>query len=234
MSESDVSRETLTPVEPEPEAALSVFGARVELARRYAALLARHGVERGLIGPRELPRLWTRHLLNCAVLEGGIGRGAAVADVGSGAGLPGVVLAIARPDIEVTLIEPLLRRSRFLEEVAVELGLGNVLVVRGRAEELRGAVSADVVTARAVAPLERLVRWSAPLVRPGGRLLAVKGRSAEAEVEAATRTMRRAGAVSWTVREFGRGIVEPPARAVVVEFGTTETKVARGGDGRTE
>ena len=138
---------------------------------------------RGLIGPREAPRLWDRHLLNCAVLGEVVPRGVAVADVGSGAGLPGLVLAIARPDLRVTLVEPLLRRTRFLDEVVDLLGLqAQVEVLRGRAEELADGRTFDVVTARAVAPLERLARWCLPLVAPGGELVAMKGASAPAEV----------------------------------------------------
>ncbi|HEX6328516.1 MAG TPA: 16S rRNA (guanine(527)-N(7))-methyltransferase RsmG, partial [Jiangellaceae bacterium] len=133
-------------------------------------MLAGPGIERGLLGPREVPRLWDRHLLNCAVIQDAVAQGATVLDVGSGAGLPGVVLAVVRPDLAVTLVEPLLRRSVFLGEVVAELRLSNVNVVRSRAEELHGKVIADVVTARAVAPLDRLARWTIPLVRTGGLL----------------------------------------------------------------
>lgn len=230
MSERQVSRETQLAVEAEPEVVAEVFGAGTELVRRYARLLAEAGIERGLIGPRELPRLWTRHLLNCVVIQEGIERGAMVVDIGSGAGLPGVVLAVARPDLRVTLVEPLLRRSRFLDEVVAALGLRNATVWRARAEELAGEVQADVVTARAVAPLERLVRWAAPLLRPGGRLLAVKGRSAETEMDTAAATMEAAGVAACAVREFGRGVVDPPTRAVVVELGGA---VGEAGPGRT-
>ncbi len=150
----DVSRET----PPVPESARGVFTVqRLPLAERYAELLATDGVVRGLIGPREAPRLWERHLLNCAALAEVLPDGATVCDLGSGAGLPGLVVAIARPDLSVTLVEPLLRRTTFLEEVAAELGLESVEVVRGRAEELHGQRTFDVVTSRAVAPLERLL-----------------------------------------------------------------------------
>src|SRR5687768_5835947 len=169
----DVSRETPSA----PPVARRVFRSeRLPLAQRYADLLATDGVVRGLIGPREAPRLWERHLLNCAVLEELIPEGASVCDIGSGAGLPGLVLAIARPDLRITLVEPLLRRTRFLDEAVEELGLqGQVEVVRGRAEELAGTRTFDVVTARAVAPLERLARWCLPLVGPGGELVAIEG-----------------------------------------------------------
>ena len=152
-----------------------MFSDALPLAERFADLLATDGVVRGLIGPREVPRLWDRHLLNCALLGLGDPRGRHRGDVGSGAGLPGLVLAIRRPDLRVTLVEPLLRRTTFLTEVVEQLALANVEVVRDRAEELHGHRSFDVVTSRAVAPLDRLARWSLPLVAPGGRMLAMKG-----------------------------------------------------------
>jgi 16S rRNA (guanine527-N7)-methyltransferase len=159
-----------------------VFASRLPVAERYADWLAEAGVVRGLIGPREVPRLWERHLLNCAVVADAIPQGASVADVGSGAGLPGVVLAVRRPDLRVTLIEPLLRRTTFLQEVVDDLGLDQVEVVRGRAEELHGTRRFDVVTSRAVAPLERLLAWCLPLCAPGGAVLAMKGASASEEL----------------------------------------------------
>jgi len=152
----------------------------------YVDLLASIGVDRGLIGPREVDRLWERHIINCAVVEEVIPQGASVADVGSGAGLPGLVLALVRPDLQVTLIEPLLRRWTFLNEVSVAMGVNDrVLVMRSRAEDAVPDVLADVVTARAVAPLERLLPWMAPLVRVGGHIVAMKGGSAAQELEAA-------------------------------------------------
>lgn len=166
---------------------------RLALLSRYAEWLATDGVTRGLIGPREVPRLWDRHLLGSAALARIIPDGATVADVGTGAGLPGVVLGIARPDITVTLVEPLLRRTTFLVEVAEDLGLGSVEVHRGRAESLHGARTFDVVTSRAVAPLDRLLGWSMPLVAAGGQMLAVKGGRAQAEIEAAGTVLRRLG-----------------------------------------
>jgi 16S rRNA (guanine527-N7)-methyltransferase len=195
-----------------------VFGvARLPLAQQYADLLATEGVVRGLIGPREAPRLWGRHLLNCAVLGELVLPGATVADVGSGAGLPGLVLAIARPDVQVTLVEPLLRRTRFLDEAVEALGLGaQVTVLRGRAEDLAGTVSADVVTARAVAPLERLVRWCLPLVAPGGEIVAMKGASAAAEVAEASAAMQALGCAQPTVVELGAGLLEESTWAVRV------------------
>lgn len=165
----------------------------MELAERYAALLVGPGVERGLLGPREAPRLWDRHLLNCVGLSTLVPEGASVADLGSGAGLPGLVLAIALPASDVVLIEPLLRRTRFLDEVVQELGLENVEVVRGRAEELHGRREFDVVTARALAPLDRLLGWAMPLVAPRGELLAMKGASAADEIAAAGPVLARLG-----------------------------------------
>ena len=183
---------------------------------RYAELLATAGVERGLIGPREVPRLWDRHLLNCAVAVPLVPEDADVIDVGSGAGLPGIVWAIVRSDITVTCLEPLQRRATFLEEAITELGLtGRVQVVRARAEDIvrgRGPVTslrARVVTARAVAPLERLAGWTVPLVQPGGELLALKGRSAAEEVEASRGVLERLGIVSVDIVECGEGVVDP-------------------------
>lgn len=173
-----VSRET----PPAPESAAGVFATHLPSAERYAELLAGAAAERGLIGPREVPRLWDRHVLNCAVLTDLVGPGLTVCDVGSGAGLPGLPMAIRRPDLDVTLVEPLLRRSVFLQESVEALGLTNVEVVRARAEALHGHRAFDVVTSRAVAALDVLLRWSLPLVAPGGVVLAMKGSSAQQEL----------------------------------------------------
>lgn len=198
----DVSRET----PPVPEAARGVFTVqRLPLAERYAELLATDGVLRGLIGPREAPRLWERHLLNCAALAEVLPDGATLCDLGSGAGLPGLVVAIARPDLSVTLVEPLLRRTTFLEEVGAELGLESVEVVRGRAEDLHGQRTFDVVTSRAVAPLERLLRWSMPLVAPHGAMVAMKGSSIEDEIAAAAATLRSWRCAPPEVLTLGQG-----------------------------
>ncbi len=191
----DVSRET------PPSSAAGVFASRLPIAQRYADLLATEGVVRGLIGPREVPRLWDRHIMNSAVVLPRVPQGVTVADVGTGAGLPGLVWAIARPDLRVTLIEPLLRRTTFLDEATVELGLENVTVLRSRAEDV--SETYDVVTARAVAPLDKLGRWCLPLVRSGGVLLALKGRTAKDEVKAATATLRRLGATTIVVSTYG-------------------------------
>lgn len=171
-------------LEPEPPAARQVFGERIAAAREYVQVLATDGVTRGLIGPREADRLWTRHVLNCSALSDLIPPGSRIVDVGSGAGLPGVVLAIARPDCRVCLVEPLDRRVRFLAEVVEALGLSNCRVVRSRAQDVPDDVrGADVVVSRAVAPLGKLAGWCAGLVRPGGLMLALKGSTAEDELE---------------------------------------------------
>jgi 16S rRNA (guanine527-N7)-methyltransferase len=164
---------------------------RLALAERYVDWLTGAGVERGLLGPREADRIWSRHVVNCAVLEGFLPAGShSLCDLGSGAGLPGVVLGVMRPQVEIVLLEPLLRRSTFLREVTDDLGLANVRVVRARAEEYAGDRPAhDVVVARAVAPLTRLVGWAMPLLRPGGTLLALKGVSAEQELHDAAEVL---------------------------------------------
>ena len=203
-----------------------MFGDTVELAQRYAKLLATDGVTRGLIGPRETARLWDRHLLNCAVVAELLPERGELVDIGSGAGLPGIVLAMLRPSLHVVLLEPLLRRSVFLEECVSTLGLQNVTVVRSRAGDKAAArISADVATARAVAPLDRLVGWAAPLLRPGGELLAIKGQSAEAELAAAEPVLSRLGVRSAEVLQAGHGRVVSA---------TTIVRVVIEGHGREE
>jgi 16S rRNA (guanine527-N7)-methyltransferase len=199
-------------------AAQVVFGDRYPLAVRFAALLTRAGVERGLIGPREADRLWERHLLNSAVLGELIPEGSRVLDVGSGAGLPGIPLALARPDLAIVLLEPMARRVAWLREVIGDLDLA-VSVHRGRAEDpqvRRELEGNDVVTARAVAPLGRLVFWSLPLVAPGGRLLAVKGASAEEEAARDVTAVRAAGGAPVEIVQCGGTIVQPPTTVIVV------------------
>jgi len=200
-------------------AAERAFGARLPLALRYAELLITDGVVRGLIGPREAPRVWERHLINCAVLSEMIPIGASVTDVGSGAGLPGIVLAVARPDLTITLVEPLARRTAFLSEAVTALGLdATVTVVRGRAEDLAGGppAAADVVTARAVAPLDRLAGWCLPLAAVGGRLLALKGATADEEVAEHREAITRLGGGDPVVRLCGVGLIDPPTTVVEI------------------
>ena len=214
MSE-DVSRETPSV----PEVARRAFASdRLDLAVRYTELLATEGVVRGLIGPREAGKLWERHVLNSAVLSEAIPRGATVCDIGTGAGLPGVVVAIARPDITMTLVEPLLRRTTFLDEVVAELGLDHVEVVRGRADDLHGRRTFDVVTSRAVAPLDRLLGWSMPLVAPTGSLVAMKGRSVHDEITAARDLLDAWRCAEPEVLDLGAEIVDPPTRALRVSW----------------
>lgn len=187
-------------LEPEPPALAEVFGTQVPTARAYARMLATDGVVRGLIGPRETGRLWTRHVLNCAALGELIPSDARVVDVGSGAGLPGLVLAIARPDIQVTLVEPLERRVRFLDEAIARLALDNCVVVRSRAQDAgASAGGADLVVSRAVAPLGRLAGWCAVLLRPGGTFLALKGSTAQDELTRDADEVRAAGLAEATV-----------------------------------
>ncbi len=189
-----------------PAAARGAFPQdRWALAQRYADLLATEGVVRGLIGPREASRVWERHILNCAAVAEVIPEGASVCDVGSGAGLPGLVLAIVRPDVRVTLAEPLLRRTTFLNEVVSELGLTSVTVHRGRAETLHGVAQFDAVTSRAVAPLDRLLKWSMPLVAPAGALVAMKGGTAAQEVAAVRRLVGQLRLTTPELLELGQG-----------------------------
>jgi len=195
-----------------------VFGDRLPLAEAYADLLADAAVVRGLIGPREVPRLWERHLLNSAAIAAVIPSGAAVLDVGSGAGLPGIPLALARPDLQVTLAEPLLRRASFLDEVCRALHLSRVQVVRARAEQLPRR-RADVVTARAVAPLPRLLSWTLPLLRPAGLLVAIKGRTASQEMAAAGEELQRLGAASCRLLDLPVPGSSEATRAVLVVAG---------------
>lgn len=196
-----------------------VFGPRLELAVQYHESLATAGVERGLIGPREVPRLWERHILNCAVIGELIDEGERVVDVGSGAGLPGIPLAIARPDLRVTLVEPLLRRTVYLAEFVDSHDL-DVLVVRGRAEQpgvIKEAGGADVVTSRAVAPLEKLAKWSMPLIHEHGRMLALKGSSAEEEIERDRASLSRIGAGKLEVVRCGVDLLPTPTIVVRAE-----------------
>lgn len=198
-------------LEPEPSEAAEILGPGIEGARQFAADLAEHGEQLGLLGPLELPRLWSRHILNCALLTPLLTDGE-VGDVGSGSGLPGLVLAITRPAAQLVLIEPMERRASWLSAEALRLGLTNVIVVRARAEEAVLERPLDQVTARAVSGLSRLISIAAPLVRPGGQLLFLKGSRVEEEVEAASATIRKSGLVDVEVVTLGTGIVADPTR----------------------
>jgi 16S rRNA (guanine527-N7)-methyltransferase len=196
--------------------ARGVFSDALPLAEKYAHLLATEGTVRGLIGPREVPRIWERHLVNCALVTDLIPPGSTVCDVGSGAGLPGIVIAIRRPDLVVTLVEPLLRRTTFLEEVVSALDLTTVEVVRARAAALHGQRTFDIVTSRAVAPMDRLAEWSLPLVRAGGAFLAMKGSSVQAELESAAQAISAGRGKLDRVIELGGDLLDPPVRVVRV------------------
>lgn len=197
-------------IESEPAAATQIFGDRIELARQFAGALGRHGEERGLIGPLEPPRLWSRHILNSAVVaplfHGRVG------DVGSGAGLPGLVLAIARPDVQWVLIEPMERRVAWLTEQVESLELDNVEVLRARAEDWRRGPVLDVVTARAVSALRTLVPITAPLVRDGGELILLKGASVDNEIASAEKQLRKFKVTAPRVEIVGEGLLEEPTR----------------------
>lgn len=209
-------------VSPAPRAARALFGESTALAQKYAEILAGAGVERGLLGPREVDRVWERHILNSAAAAELLGPNERVADIGSGAGLPGIPLALARPDLRLTLIEPLLRRSDFLREAVEELGI-DVTIVRGRAEDLsvRERVGEmDAVVSRAVASLDKLARWSMPLLRPDGRMLAMKGERAEDEIRDHRRVIESLGAVDVRVKKCGADYLDPPATVVVARRGT--------------
>jgi len=219
-------------VPPPPGAAAAVFGGAAESAHRYAQILAGAGVERGLLGPREVDRVWDRHVLNSAVVSELLNPEEHIADIGSGAGLPGIPLALARPDVRITLIEPLLRRSDFLREVIDELGI-DCRVVRGRAEDrtVRDEVGeADVVVSRAVASLDKLTKWSAPLLRPGGRMLAIKGERAEEEIREHRRAMTRLGVSEVKVIKCGARFVDPPVTVVVGFQGSRGLQRPRAGE----
>ncbi|QCR44891.1 16S rRNA (guanine(527)-N(7))-methyltransferase RsmG [Curtobacterium sp. SGAir0471] len=203
----------VTPVlEQEPAAAAVLFGDRIELARSFTAELARRGEELGLIGPLELPRLWTRHILNSALLAPLLEADGRVADVGSGAGLPGLVLAIARPDVTFTLIEPMERRCDWLNAESERLGLENVTVLRGRAEDVADSVVVDQVTARAVSALSKLIPLTVPLVRSGGQLVLMKGARVDEEIEKARKVILRKRLTDVEVLELGDGVVEETTR----------------------
>lgn len=210
---------------PEPSAeesvaAETVFGSRLPLARSFVAHLASSGIERGLLGPREVPRLWGRHVLNCAVVADLMSRDASVVDVGSGAGLPGLAIAVARPDLQLHLVEPLERRVTWLNEVVDDLSLTNVTVHRARAEEMVGRIAGDYVTARAVSALSTLAGWTIPLAKADGEVLAIKGRSAAEEIEKARKIIRRLGGGSIEIVTAGAGVLQEPTTVVRIPLRT--------------
>ena len=198
-------------VEPEPTAAAALFGDRIDVARRFTDDLARKGEELGLIGPLEVPRLWSRHILNSALVAPLLKPGR-VGDIGSGAGLPGLVLAVARPDVHMVLIEPMERRVDWLTGEAAELGLDNVTVIRARAEETRLDAPLDQVTARAVSSLSKLIPITTPLVKHGGELLFMKGSRVGEEMDAAAKVIRKAHLINVEILTLGEGIVPEVTR----------------------
>lgn len=209
----------MTDLVPAPDVAAEIFGERLILAEAYYRSLATDGSTRGFIGPREIPRLWERHILNCAVIGEVMDHAAVVVDIGSGAGLPGIPLALARPDLEITLIEPLLKRSVYLDEVVKELGLVNVRVIRGRAEEkvVRQSLGkVDIVTSRAVAPLGKLAGWSLPLVKVGGSMIAMKGASVREELERDAVAIKRAGGGAAEIITVGEQLLAEPTTLIQI------------------
>lgn len=199
-----------------PPPAIDLFGSRLGLASRYVELLAGTGIEHGLLGPGERPRLWERHVLNCAVINTAFPCDASVIDLGSGAGLPGIVLAVLRPDLEITLIERMQRRTLWLRRCVDQLSLPNVAIHHGRAESLWGRSQVPYVTARAVARLGDLAAWCLPLLKPGGSLLAIKGEGAHSEVIADRKQLAGLGATDVDVETYGVGVVDPPTIVVRV------------------
>ncbi len=203
-----------------PAAAREIFGSRLPLAEQYAQLLIGPGVERGLVGPAEAVRVWDRHLLNCAAVADLIPVPCSLVDLGSGAGLPGIVLAMLLPEAEVTLLDPMARRALFLTECVEALGLPNAAVRRGRAEDLAGQIAADVVVARAVAPMDRLAGMAAGLAKPGGLVLAIKGAGAADELLRAQPVLRQLGARDIELVQAGSGKVDPAATVIVFTTGS--------------
>jgi len=201
-------------LEAEPAVATEIFGDRIDVVRRYVSDLAQHGEELGLIGPLELPRLWTRHIVNCGLLAPLLVAGR-VGDIGSGAGLPGLVLAAARPDATLVLIEPMERRVDWLTAEADRRGLDNVEVVRARAEEVQLDGWLDQATARAVSALSKLIPLTAPLVKTGGQLLLMKGARVDDEIAAARKVIARHHLIDVEARELGVGLVDETTRVFI-------------------
>ena len=199
--------------EAEPESAKAIFGPQIEKARAFAQKLANDSDDLGLLGPRELDKIWSRHILNSAVVAETVNPGDHVADVGSGAGLPGIPMAIALPEAQFVLIEPMERRSTWMLEVIQQLGLTNVEVRRARAEEVLD-LKFDVVTARAVAALDKLLRLTVPLLKPGGSLIALKGSKAAEEIEAAKKLQKKLGIASFEIQICGEKFLAEPTSVV--------------------
>ena len=208
------------PLEEEPAAAAVLAGDRISILRAFTADLAARGEELGLIGPLELPRLWTRHVLNSAVLAPLLTQGGRVADIGTGGGMPGLVLGIIRPYVEMLLIEPMERRCAWLNEQIERLGLTNTSVMRGRAEEFHGALEVDQVTARAVTALRKLVPLTAPLVRGGGEMLFLKGAAVHDEIEAAQKVLKKHRVREVHVEELGAELLSESTRVFRARVGT--------------
>jgi 16S rRNA (guanine527-N7)-methyltransferase len=209
--------------EAEPAAAQAIFGPGIEAARGYARLLARDSDLLGLLGPRELDKLWSRHILNSAVVAELLAPGDRVADVGSGAGLPGIPMAIARPDCDFVLIEPMERRANWLSELVPELGLTNVSVLRARAEEAPRQ-GFEVVTARAVAALDKLLRLTVPLLRPGGAVIALKGSRAQEEIEQARKLQRKLKIADFEIVVCGEKFLTEPTSVVTTRLDSSGEK----------
>lgn len=202
------------PTASEVAAGQQLFGPAWERAQRFVEHLCTTGITHGLLGPREIPRMWSRHVLNCAVLGPELPAEASVADVGSGAGLPGIAVALARPDIEFTLIEPMERRVDWLDAVVADLELENVSVIRARAEDVQDEIMADVVTARAVSALKKLIPMTVPLLDDGGELIFLKGRSAPEEIQAAAKVIQKAKLTKPVVQRLGESLLEEPTTIV--------------------
>jgi 16S rRNA (guanine527-N7)-methyltransferase len=210
--QQNLSDESFVP-ELEPRVAADIFGDRLPLARVYAAALVRDSDLLGLLGPREMPKLWTRHILNSAVVAELVPVGKTVADVGSGAGLPGIPMAIVQPEAHFTLIEPMERRSEWLRQIASELGLSNVTVLRARAEEVGDVF--DLVTARAVSALPKLLRLTVPITKHGGKVLALKGSKAAEEIEEAKKLSKKLRIAGFEVVHTGKQFLAEPTLVVV-------------------